>query len=364
MANPTPPTGCGNISSDYYFLCNTDVDWGIVVESLAAVGIVTTVILLLVLLFSICRVQDGTKRSLIPTQFLFLLGTLGIFGLIFAFVIRLNETTAPTRFFLFGVLFALCFACLLAHAFDLIKLVRGRNPFSGWVLLVITISLTTVQLIIAIQYVAINIVSLKNLDKGKQLDEKRREDFVLLLIYVLFLMALLLIVSLFVFCGSYKRWKRHGVHIFLTALVSTGIWVVWITMLMKGNLDLEKRPVWDDPVISIALLANGWVFLIFYAIPELCFLTDPEKPGDYPPENNFCQPKHIKKNYGVENRAYAQEDNTQGRTRQDGNKDHPYVPYSTHFQLENLEPQQDFSIPRPKARPSPYQDYSGGKGLN
>ncbi|XP_008108988.2 retinoic acid-induced protein 3 [Anolis carolinensis] len=359
MANTTPPAGCGDINSDYYLLCNTNEDWGIVVESLAAAGIVTTVILLLVLLFSICKVQDSTKRSLIPTQFLFLLGTLGIFGLIFAFIIKLNETTAPTRFFLFGVLFALCFACLLAHAFDLIKLVRGRKPFAGWALLVITISLTTVQLIIAIQYVAINIQALRDLNEKKELDEQRRKDFVLLIIYVLFLMALLLIVSMFVFCGSYKRWKRHGVHIFLTALVSTCIWVVWISMLMKGNLELKKRPEWDDPVISIALLVNGWVFLILYAIPELCFLTDPEKPGDYPPENNFCQPKHMKKTYGVENQAYAQEDNTQ-----DGNRNQPYVPYSTHFQLENLEPQQDFSIPRPKARPSPYQGYSGGKNFN
>ncbi|XP_042322429.1 retinoic acid-induced protein 3-like [Sceloporus undulatus] len=358
MATSGPPRGCGNISSDYYFLCNTEADWGIVVESLATAGIVITIILLLVLLFLICKVQDNTKRSLVPIQFLYLLGTLGIFGLTFAFIIRLNERTAPTRFFLFGVLFALCFACLLAHAFDLIKLVRGRSPFSGWVLLVITISLTIVQIIIAIQYVAINIEALKKLEENHSMDEKRREDFILLLIYVLFLMALLFVVSMFVFCGSYKRWKRHGVHIFLTILVSIGIWVAWISMLMRGNPDLKKRPEWDDPVISIALLANGWVFLIFYAVPELCFLTDPQKPGDYPPENNFCQPKVMKKAYGVENRAYAQEDNIQAE-----NRDRPYAPYTTHFQLENLESQQDFSIPRPKTRTSPYQGYSGGKGV-
>ncbi|XP_061438806.1 retinoic acid-induced protein 3-like [Rhineura floridana] len=358
MTTPGRPKGCGSIPADYYFLCNIEEDWGIVVEALATAGAFVTAILIAVLPFLICKVQDNTKRKLIPVQFLFLLGTLGIFGLTFAFIIRLNERTAPTRFFLFGVLFALCFACLLVHTFDLIKLVRGKKPLSGLVLLVIAVSLTIVQIIIAIQYVVINIIALEGLNHN--LDGRRRDEFILLLTYVLFLMALLFVASMFVFCGSYRRWKRHGAHIFLTAFFSIGIWVVWISMLMRGNLDLVKSPKWDDPVISIALVANGWVFLMMYAIPELCFLTAPRKPGDYPSENNFCQPKVMKKTYGVENRAYAPEDNTQVS---DANRDHSYVPYSTHFQLQTLEPQQDFSIPRPETRPSPYEEYSGGKGV-
>ncbi|XP_066467106.1 retinoic acid-induced protein 3-like [Tiliqua scincoides] len=352
----SPPSGCGNIGSDYYLLCDTDKDWGIILESLATAGAVVSIILIFVLLFLICKTQDNTKRSLIPVQFLFLLGTLGIFGLTFAFIIRLNENTAPTRYFLFGVLFALCFACLLAHAFDLIKLVRGKTRLSALVLLVIAISLTIVQIIIAIQYVAINISALRSL-KQNEMDEERRSDFLLLLIYVLFLMALLFVVSMFVFCGSYKRWKRHGAHIFVTILFSIAIWVAWITVLLRGKPDSVKRSDWDDPVISIALVVNGWVFLIMYVVPELCFLTSPRRPGDYPPENNFCQPKVLKKTSGVENQAYAQEVNAQD------NGDHSYVPYTTHFQLETLESRQDFSIPRPKTRPSPYQEYSGGKGL-
>ncbi|XP_044311750.1 retinoic acid-induced protein 3-like [Varanus komodoensis] len=351
-----PPESCGDIPADYYFLCSLSDKWGIVVECFATAGVVVTVILLLVLLSLVCKVQDNTKRSLIPIQFLFLLGTLGIFGLTFAFIISLNSATAPTRFFLFGVLFALCFACLLAHACDLVRLVRGRCPLKGWLLVVIAVSLTIVQVIIAIQYVAINKAQLGTLTGRDGLPEGSRKDFVLLLIYVLFLMALLFVVSLFAFCGSYRRWKRHGVHTCLTALFSIGIWVAWITMLLKGNELVGKQPQWDDPVISIALVANGWVFLSLYAVPELCFLTAPQKPGDYPVENSFCQPKVMKKTFGVENRAYAQ-DNTH---IPEESRDHPYVP---HFQLKNLEPQQDFSIPRPQTRPSPYQGYSGGKGV-
>ncbi|XP_060101282.1 retinoic acid-induced protein 3-like [Heteronotia binoei] len=352
MTTIAPPRGCGNISSDYYLLCDTVQDWGIVLESLTTAGVLTTIILILVLLGLICKVQDNFKRSLVPVQFFFLLGTLGIFGLTFAFIIKLNERTAPTRFFLFGVLFALCFSCLLVHAFNLIKLVRGRTPSSAPVSLVITLSLTIVQIIIAIQYVAINIATLQK--QRDVMDHQTRDDFVLLLIYVLFLMALLFVACMFVFCGQYRRWKRHGVHIFITILFSIGIWVAWITLLTEPN----RNATWNDPVMSVALVTNGWVFLIVYVLPEFCILTAPQKPGDYPPENSFCQPKHLKRNYGVENQAYAQEDSTQEETG-----DRTYIPYSTHFQLETLPSQQDFSIPRPKTRSSPYQEYAGGKGV-
>ncbi|KAL7982481.1 hypothetical protein Chor_010079 [Crotalus horridus] len=355
MTTTEPPQGCGNIHNDYYFLCDTNAYWGIILEALAAAGAIATIILILVLLCFISKVQDNAKRSLIPIQFLFLLGTLGIFGLTFAFIIRLNEQTAPTRFFLFGVLFALCFSCLLAHALDLVRLVRGRRPFSALGLLIMVFGLTIVQAIIVIQYVVVNITALKKLHNV--MDPESQRDFVLILIYVFFLMFLLCVVSMFVFCGSYKRWKRHGFYLLLTALVSIAIWVAWIAILMHGISDLGEPSEWNDPLIGVTLIVNGWAFLLLYAIPELCVLTAPRKPGDYPQENNTCQPKGMKKTYGVENQGYAQEDNTQEENTGS------YVPYSTHFQLKNLEPQQEFTIPRPKTRPSPYQGYSGGKDI-
>ena len=79
------------------------------------------------------RLPGGPRRP--GSHSVFLLGVLGIFGLTFAFIITLNGGTGPTRFFLFGVLFALCFSCLLVHAFNLTKLVRGRQPLSMLVML-------------------------------------------------------------------------------------------------------------------------------------------------------------------------------------------------------------------------------------
>ncbi|KAG6924971.1 G protein-coupled receptor class C group 5 member A [Chelydra serpentina] len=354
----TPPPGCNNnIDSDYYLLCDTEQAWGIVLETLATAGVIVTISFMLLLLIFIGKVQDSTKRSMIPIYFLFLLGTLGIFGLTFAFIIKLNDRTGPTRFFLFGVLFALCFSCLLTHAFNLVKLVRGKAPFWYLVLLVIAISLTVVQVIIAIVYVVV-IVARQNMNFTTMSPEQRNMDFVMLLIYVLCLMALTFLVSMFTFCGTYKGWKRHGAHIYVTVLFSIAIWVVWITMLMRGNPELKKRPIWDDPVISIALVSNGWVFLMMYMVPEFCFLTRQCKPEDYPPENYSCQPKLMNKSFGVENQAYIKEETTTGPGY---NGDTRYVPHSAHFQMESLKPQQEFTIPRPKTRVSPYEDYTGGQ---
>lgn len=306
----SPPRSCGSIDADYYLLCDTEKAWGIVLESLAAAGILITIFLICSLFFLICKVQDNSKRHMISIYFFFLLGTLGLFGLTFAFIIKLNDRTRPTRFFLFGVIFAFCFSCLLTHACNLNKLVRGRKPFSWLVLLLLIFAFALVQVVINIEYLVTRLVNQRETFLNMS-PEETNKDFVMLLIYVLFLMALTFLVSMFTFCGSYRRWKRHGAHIFVTALFSIAIWVVWITMLTKGNTVLEERS-WDDPVVAIALVSNGWIFLIMYIVPEICFLTAPLKLEDYPPENDFCQPKFIKQATGVDNRAYTQDEIVQG----------------------------------------------------
>ncbi|XP_025938541.1 retinoic acid-induced protein 3-like [Apteryx rowi] len=351
----SPPRGCGSINADYYLLCDVEQAWGIVLESLAAAGVIITIFLICSLFFLICKVQDNSKRHMISIYFFFLLGTLGVFGLTFAFIIEPNDSTRPTRFFLFGVLFALCFSCLLTHACNLNKLVKGRKPFSWLVLLLLIVAFTLVQVVISIEYLVTMLVNQRDIFLNMPA-EKNNKDFVMLLIYVLFLMALTFLVSMFTFCGSYKSWKRHGAHIFVTVLFSIAIWVVWITMLVRGNRILN-RSSWDDPVVAIALVSNGWIFLIMYMVPEICFLTAPLKLEDYPAENDFCHPRLIKQTYGVENRAYTQDEILQG-----GKGDPSNSPYSPPFQMKAIKPQNDFTIPRPKARTSPYHDYTGGKG--
>ncbi|XP_058511998.1 retinoic acid-induced protein 3 [Ochotona princeps] len=355
MSSTRAPEGCrSNLASRYYMLCDLNASWGIVLEALAGAGAVTTVVFMVALLALVGKVQDSNRRKMLPTQFLFLCGVLGLFGLTFAFIIRLDGATGPTRFFLFGVLFALCFSCLLVHAFNLTQLVRGRSSLSMLVTLGLALGFSLVQDVIAIEYVVLA-MNRTNVDAFSELSAPRRnEDFVLLLIYVLLLMALTFVMASFTFCGPFTGWKIHGSHVYIAMLLSIAIWVAWISLLLVPS----PGPEWDDTILSTALVANGWAFLFAYVGPEFRLLTNQREPTDYPLEDAFCKPQHMKPNQGMENRAYFEDDMYQGRGEIG---DTLHAPYATHFQLQERTPQKDFSIPRAQARPSPYKGYEGRK---
>lgn len=280
-----PPPGCGNIDSDYYFLCDVCAAWGIGLETLAAAGILASLILLLAFFVLSWMTKDKNKKNMIPIQFLFILGTLGIFSLTFAFIIRLNKKTGLIRFISYGVLFALCFSCLLTHASNLIKLVRGKPPLSKLAMLLRTVGITIIQVIIAVKY-AILTVERDGIDLANMGREQRNKDFVMLLIYVIALMVFSFVISMFTSCGPYKGWKRHGMHICITLLFSIAIWSSWISMLFLSGIPSDvDQSQWDDPLFSVTLVVNGWVFLMMYTLPEICFLTIPHQPEDYPPED-------------------------------------------------------------------------------
>ena len=95
---------------------------------------------------------------------------------------------------------------------------------------------------------------------------------------------------------------------FSILILSIAIWVAWITLLLVPTIG----PQWDDTILSSALVANGWVFLLAYIAPEFQLLTRQQNPMDYPVEDAFCQPQFMKQSYGVVNRAYSQEGIIQG----------------------------------------------------
>lgn len=187
----------------------------------------------LAFLFLMRRVQDHSQWNVLPTQLLFLLVSWGSSALAFAFLIRLNQQTAPLCYFLFGVLFAVCFSCLLTHASNLVKLVWGQVSSSWTTILCISIGVSPLQTIIATEYVTLIVT------RGTMFMDmtpcQLNVDFAVLLVYVLFLLALTFFVSKATFCGPCEDWKRRRRLIFLTALISIIIWVVWVSMLMRGN---------------------------------------------------------------------------------------------------------------------------------
>ncbi|XP_030066813.1 G-protein coupled receptor family C group 5 member B [Microcaecilia unicolor] len=285
--NSSMPRGCGlDILPQYVYLCDLDAIWGIVLEAVSGAGVLTTLLLMLILLVRLPFVKDKEKKSPLGIQFLFLFGTLGLFGLAFAFIIQEDETICSTRRFVWGVLFALCFSCLLAQAWRLHRLVRhGKSP-SGWHLFGMAICLMLVQVIIATEWLILTVVREKKLACNYE-----PMDFAMVLIYVMFLMVATLAWSVFTLCGKFKKWKKNGVCLIITAFLSILIWVAWLTMYLYGNNELKKKDKWADPTLAIALVSNGWVLLIFHAIIEVHCAIFPSQPENAPNYFDTSQPR-------------------------------------------------------------------------
>lgn len=273
--------GCGaGLNPVYRYLCDRRAAWGIIVETLASSGFLFSIILLFGLLFwSLCACaaspnQCGRIGGPVASMFLFLLATAGIFAIAFAFVIGLTPQICPTRIFLFSVLFSLAFSCLLARCLALLGLAAARGCGEP----AIALGLFTVQVIISTQWLIVVLVRDNNPCSYSQ------QEFAMLQIYVLCLLAIGAILSLHLLCQSCsthsynytgpnnQQGRVQATAMFLTLLLSACIWVVWITMLTKGNVAVGRRPQWDDPVVSIALVANGWVLLMGHGLSQLAFL--------------------------------------------------------------------------------------------
>lgn len=267
---PTAPTGCGSgLNSIYYNLCDLSAAWGIVLEAITSAGIVSSFILTIVLVASTPFIQDKRKKSMVGTQVFFLLGTTGLFCLVFDMVVQKDFSTCTSRRFLFGVFFAICFSCLWVHAGNLNYLVRKNTGPSGWCIFGIAVALSLIEVIINTEWLIITIV--RTSGSACSLNE----DFVMALIYVMFLIVAGFVTAWPALCGRYGHWKKHAAFILVTLFLSACIWIVWIVMYIYGNGQVGNPVYWDDPTLAIALVSNAWVFLFLYIIPEISQLTKP-----------------------------------------------------------------------------------------
>ncbi|KFU93509.1 G-protein coupled receptor family C group 5 member C, partial [Chaetura pelagica] len=282
----TPPLGCGkDLSSLYYNLCNLSAAWGIVLEAVASLGIVTSFVLTIILVASLPFVQDPQKKSLVATQVFFLLGTFGLFCLTFDFIVGPDFSTCTSRRFLFGVLFSICFSCLLAHAVALNFLVRRNRGPRGWVTLAVALLLTLMEVIINAEWLIITVA--------------RQEG------------------------GAPAPWRKHGAFILSTTGLSMAIWVAWMAMYLYGNRRMGEKPSWDDPTLAIALVSNAYAFLLLYVIPEVTHVTrrSPEQAfeDDVYPTRGVGYETILKEQKSqsmfVENKAFSMDEPSFGLTR-------------------------------------------------
>uniref|UniRef100_A0A672IGW5 G protein-coupled receptor, class C, group 5, member C n=1 Tax=Salarias fasciatus TaxID=181472 RepID=A0A672IGW5_SALFA len=329
------PVGCGaDVLSLYYALCDLGAAWGVVLEAVAAAGAVASAVLFISLLASLPFVTDGARRSSVALHAFFLVGAAGLFLLAFAFIVGKDFSTCASRRFLFGVLFAGCFSCLLMQAVRLNVLSRRGAAPRAWPLCLGALALWLVEVVINAEWLIVTVVRHPlrplNATGGAAATPCNiaNQDFAMALIYVVALMAAALAAGLAVMAGGSSRWRKDGGLIFLTGLLSAAIWVAWIVMYVFGN-ERTGGPAWDDPTLAIALVSNAWTFVLLHTVPEICRLTgdaeNRQDPGqDLYPGRAVGYETILKEqsaqNVFVENKAFSMDEDPQGAN--------PVSPYS------------------------------------
>ncbi|XP_051244348.1 G-protein coupled receptor family C group 5 member C-like [Dicentrarchus labrax] len=316
------PKGCGpTISSIYYNLCDLTTVWGVVVEAVAAAGVVTSFLLFIILMASLPFVTDKKRKGMVALQAGILIFTLGLFGLSFAFIVGRYSTSCAARRFLFGVLFAGCLACLAMHGLWLALLQRrGRGPRS-WMLCLGAMGLWLVEVIINTEWLIITMVGSPPRDViiPDLSCNIANLDFVMSLIYVMVLLLAVVLMPVPSLTHKHKQWRRDGAFILVTGLLTLAIWVAWVVMYIYGNR-AAGNDTWDDPTLAVAVVSNAWVFLCLYTIPEICLLTqkdpDQEEPhdGDVYPARSMVYDNILKElepphqNVYMENKAFSMDE--------------------------------------------------------
>ncbi|XP_078478134.1 LOW QUALITY PROTEIN: G-protein coupled receptor family C group 5 member C-like [Lampetra planeri] len=292
MGPASVPKGCGsNMGSVYYNLCDLTTVWGVVVEAIAAAGVVTSFVLFIILMACLPFVTDKKRKGMVALQASVLVFTLGLFGLTFAFIVGRYSTSCAARRFLFGVLFSGCLACLAMHGVGLAMLGRrGRRP-RGWMLCLGALGLWLVEVIINTEWLVITVVT--SPPSGIVIPDLpcsiANQDFVMALIYVMVLLLAVVVMAVPSLMHKSKKWCRDGAFILVTGLCTVAIWVAWIVMYIHGNRVLGN-PSWDDPTLAVALVSNAWVFLFLYTIPEICLLTQEDPDQELPHDGDHIYP--------------------------------------------------------------------------
>ncbi|KAM4598258.1 G-protein coupled receptor family C group 5 member C-like [Polymixia lowei] len=318
-----PPEGCGpSISSIYYNLCDLSKKWGIVVEAIAAAGVVSSFVLLVILITSIPFATDKKRKGMVALQAGILVFTLGLFGLTFTFIVGRDFTTCAARRFLFGVLFAGCLACLIMHGLWLVLLDHRDQGPRGWLLCLGALALWLVEVIINTEWLIITVIRspLRDAMIADLTCIIPNQDFVMALIYVMALLLAVVLMAAPSLTHKNKLWRRDAVFMMATGMLTIAIWVAWIIMYINGN-QAAGNPSWDDPTLAIAVVSNAWVFIIIYIIPEICLLTeevpDQEEPHDgehvYPARSLFYdnilkEQNPLHQNMYMENKAFSMDE--------------------------------------------------------
>uniref|UniRef100_A0A3B5M727 G protein-coupled receptor, class C, group 5, member Bb n=1 Tax=Xiphophorus couchianus TaxID=32473 RepID=A0A3B5M727_9TELE len=294
-------------------LCDLEAVWGVVLEAVACSGGLTSLVLAVLLIVKLRGVSDPARRSGLG-PLLLLLGTLlGIFTISLAFLVGKTQVLCVVRRAFWGPLFALCFSCLLVQGVRLRRLVAGKSSPTGSTLAALGLALALVQGIISAEWVLLTVVR-----EGHPACEYPPLDFALMCSYTLGL----LLIAMEDREGETekRRWKCNAVWVFLSSLASALLWVAWLGFYLYGNQALRGKgsrerggnkdaKVLDEPALAVALVIQGWILLLFHAIPEshlYFFDTGRASPA---PHFGDDHPAHSHQSF-QENQAFSMEEHS------------------------------------------------------
>lgn len=282
----SPPQGCSpGVARRYTLLCDLEAVWGVVLESLACGGVLACLVLGGVLLGQLRRIPEPERRSGAGPVLLMLPGIVGLFGLSFTFLIETDEVLCAVQRALWGALFALCFSCLLVQGWRVQRLAHsGRSPRGG-ALAGLALALTAVQGIIAAEWLLLTVVR-----QGQPACLFTPLDFALACTYVMALLLAATITAGLGLCGKDNRRRCNAIWLFITCLTSVLLWATWLGFYLYGNEALDQAPAWDNPVLAVALVAQGWVLLLLHAVPETYFCLRPAPHPETPDYFDTSQP--------------------------------------------------------------------------
>ncbi|XP_056137019.1 G protein-coupled receptor, class C, group 5, member Bb [Lampris incognitus] len=321
-----PPRGCSlDVEPPYRVLCDLESAWGVVLEAVACGGAITSLVLALVLIAKLRSIYNPDRRSGLGPLLLLLATLLGLFALSLAFLVGKNQALCVVRRALWGPLFALCFSSLLVQGIRLRRLVAGKSSPTGSSLAGLGMALALVQGIISAEWVLLTVVR-----EGHPACDYPPLDFALTCSYTLGLLLIAMGMSLgVVLCGGEmeaergggreegreeqsekQRWRCNGIWLFLSCLTSALLWVSWLGFYLYGNQGLRIKgkgersgvggkkgiKTWDEPALALALVIQGWILLLFHAIPEahLCLRRPAESPTqDYFDTSQPAAPPHF-----------------------------------------------------------------------
>ncbi|CAL9693252.1 unnamed protein product [Knipowitschia caucasica] len=343
MSSAGSPKGCGpDVSSVFYNLCDLTTVWGIVVETVAASGMVTSFLLFIALMGCLTFVSDKKRKGMVALQAGILIFTLGLFGLTFAFIVGKYTTTCSARRFLFGVLFSGCFACLVMHGLWLALLERYIKGPRSWTLCLGALGLWLVEVIINTEWLVLTVAPRPRDDLPDLSCMITNTDFVMSLIYVMVLLVAVVAMAAPAVRHKHKQWRADGVFILLTGLFTLVIWTAWIIMYLYGNGALGDSS-WDDPTLAVAVVYNAWVFLFCYSIPEIFLLTREDPDREQPPDGELVYPARslvydntkevdeAAQNVYLENKAYSMDESPESSKS-------PYAAFNGHLRKNVYQP--------------------------